>query len=314
MYSEYDSYRYMSQHLKIATRKSPLALQQANTVAARLQKIWPKLQIELVPMTTQGDELLQKKLLEFGGKGLFVKELEQALLDGRADIAVHSMKDVPAHFPEGLYLPIICERDNPYDALLSHYGETIMELKPHAIVGTASLRRQSQLLALRPDLQIKILRGNIHTRIQKFESKEFDAIILACAGLERMGLQHLIKAQISAEEMLPACGQGAIGIECREHDQMILDLLSPLHHEPTMQCVSVEREVNRQLGGHCHVPIAIFAEFNNSHDIHCRAKVLKADGSKKLFSENIGQGLALAHQCAQSLIQQGAAQLLNEGL
>ena len=314
MYSQYDQCRYMSQHLKIATRKSPLALQQAHTVAQRLQQFWPNLHIELVPMTTQGDELLQKKLLEFGGKGLFVKELEQALLDGRADIAVHSMKDVPAHFPSGLHLPIICERDNPYDALLSHQGKTIMELKPQAIVGTASLRRQSQLLALRPDLQIKILRGNIQTRIQKFEAHEFDAIILACAGLERMGLEHLIKEHLSSEEMLPACGQGAIGIECREHDQRILGLLSPLHHIPTMQCVSVEREVNRQLGGHCHVPIAIFAEFITHKEIHCRAKVLKADGTKSLFSENYGHDLTLAHQCAQALIEQGAADLLNEGL
>jgi hydroxymethylbilane synthase len=264
-------------------------------------------------MTTQGDELLQKKLLEFGGKGLFVKELEQALLDGRADIAVHSMKDVPAHFPPGLHLPIICKRDNPYDALLCHHGQTIMELKPNAIVGTASLRRQSQLLALRPDLKIKILRGNIHTRIQKFELKEFDAIILACAGLERMSLQHLITQQIAPEDILPACGQGAIGIECRDHDQRILELISPLHHLPTMRCVSIEREINRQLGGHCHVPIAIFAEFINDHDIHCRAKVLNADGSKSLVSDNIGHDLNLADQCAQSLIQQGAAHLLNEG-
>ena len=314
MYPSYDDCRSMSQHLKIATRKSPLALQQAQTVAQRLQKIWPMLHIELVPMTTQGDELLQKKLLEFGGKGLFVKELEQALLDGRADIAVHSMKDVPANFPSGLHLPVICQRDNPYDALLSHQGQTIIELKPQAIVGTASLRRQSQLLALRPDLEIKILRGNIQTRIQKFDCREFDAIILACAGLERMNLQHLMKQQISPEEMLPACGQGAIGIECREYDQRIIDLISPLHHAPTMKCVSIEREINRQLGGHCHVPIAIFAEFINQQDIHCRAKVLKADGSKSLFSEKIGNDLSIAHECAQSLLQQGAAHLLNEGL
>lgn len=306
----------MSNLLKIATRKSPLALQQAQTVADKLQKIWPKLNIQLVPMTTQGDELLQQKLLAFGGKGLFVKELEQALLDGRADIAVHSMKDVPAHFPKGLHLPVICERDNPFDALLTHQGASLFDLKPQAIVGTSSLRRQSQLLAIRPDLQIKMLRGNINTRILKFQSGEFDAIILACAGLERMGLDGLIQQRLTENIMLPACGQGAIGIECRENDSQTEAWIRPLHHPHTMLCVQTEREINRQLGGHCHVPIAIFTKIQNQQ-LECRAKVLKPDGQYQIeaFEQGlIEQHLQIAQKCAQSLIQKGALNLLNEEL
>lgn len=304
----------MSNLLKIATRKSPLALQQAQTVANKLKTMWPQLNVELVPMTTQGDELLQKKLLEFGGKGLFVKELEQALLDGRADIAVHSMKDVPAHFPQGLHLPTICKRDNPFDALLSHEVCSIMDLKPNATVGTSSLRRQAQLLALRPDLQIKMLRGNINTRLEKFQTGEFDAIILACAGLERMGLQHFIQQTLTEEFMLPACGQGAIGIECRTEDPNVEKWIQPLHDHPTMVCVQTEREINRQLGGHCHVPIAIFAQLQDMR-LKCQAKVLKSDGSHQIDAQEHGhieEYLKVAEKCAQSLIQQGALNLLKE--
>lgn len=300
--------------LRIATRKSPLALQQANHVAQKLQHLWPNLEVELVPMTTQGDELLHQKLLNFGGKGLFVKELEHALLDGRADIAVHSMKDVPAQFPEGLSLHTICQRDNPFDAFVSKTFKNLDDLKPGSTIGTASLRRQAQLLAYRKDLNVKMLRGNIHTRLEKLEQGDFDAIILACAGLERMHLNDKIRQTIASSIMLPACGQGAIGIECRSDDLKTQILIEKLQCVNTSLCVQIERTVNRELGGHCHVPIAIFAFFLSSGDIQLEARVYDAKGQKKLcwqqaFSPEFA--LDFAHQCAQDLLKQGALELIH---
>ncbi len=207
--------------LRIATRKSPLALWQANHIADLLKQHWPLIKIELVPMVTSGDKFLKDKLLITGGKGLFVKELEEALLTGQADIAVHSIKDVPATFPEGLALAAICKRHNPLDAFIAKRHKTLQDLPAGSVIGTSSLRRQSQLLALRPDLEIKVLRGNINTRLDKLEAGEYDAIILAVAGLERMGMQASITEILSDELMLPACGQGALGIECRTEDSDI---------------------------------------------------------------------------------------------
>jgi hydroxymethylbilane synthase len=299
--------------LRIATRKSPLALQQANLVAKNLQKIWPKLKIELVPMTTQGDELLDKKLLSFGGKGLFVKELELALIEKRADIAVHSMKDVPASLPAGLILNTICKRDNPYDAFVSHQFKNLSDLAPQSVIGTASLRRQAQLLAYRPDIEVKMLRGNINTRLEKLKQGDFDAIILACAGLERMNFNALINQTIPTSIMLPACGQGAIGIECRENDKHIQEIIAPLHCEETATCVAIERTVNRLLGGHCHVPIAIFSKFLAKDTLELEARVYDAKGLKRLLwkkSFGVLDALESAKACADDLLAQGALELI----
>lgn len=301
--------------LRIATRKSPLALQQANVVAQKLQALHPNLKIELVPMTTQGDELLHQKLLNFGGKGLFVKELEQALLEHRADIAVHSMKDVPALFPEGLKLHTICKRDNPFDAFISPLFNSLDDLKPQSTIGTASLRRQAQLLAYRPDLNVQILRGNIHTRLEKLERGDFDAIILACAGLERMQLEKEIQQTLTTDIMLPACGQGAIGLECRSDDSQTQALIEKLQCLETTLCVQIERTVNRELGGHCHVPIAIFAHFKNPSLIHLEARVYDAQGLHHLrWEKNFPPHLAMenAQTCAKELLRLGALELIHD--
>ena len=302
----------MTPLLRIATRKSPLAIRQTEIFASQLKAVWPNLHIELVPMSTQGDELLSQKLQLIGGKGLFVKELENALLENRADIAVHSMKDVPAALPQGLTLACICKRDNPYDALISLHQKTLDELPHHAKIGTASLRRQAQLLAKRPDLKIETLRGNINTRLQKLKDQQFDAIILACAGLERMAfaLNHQV---LATDLMLPSCGQGAIGIECRENDEKTLKLLAPLNHSKTALCVKTERQVNALLVGHCHVPIAIFAQFKDIETIELKAKVLNPLGTEMLYFhalDKLDNATDLAHQCANHLIEKGALKLI----
>ena len=244
--------------IRIATRKSLLALWQANSIREQLLALWPGLEVELLPMATSGDKFLKDKLLTIGGKGLFVKELEEALLDGRADIAVHSMKDVPIAFPEGLSLAAICTRHNPLDAFVSTAYANIESLPTGAVIGTSSLRRQSQLLAIRPGLMIRPLRGNIHSRLEKMDTEGYDAIILAAAGLERMDLHARIRQMLSPELMLPACGQGALGIECREDSQSVRQLLKPLDDEITALCVMTERRVNALLGGNCHTPLAVY--------------------------------------------------------
>lgn len=303
--------------IRIATRKSPLALWQAHFIKDQLLKLWPHLCVELYPMITTGDRFLKDKLLTQGGKGLFVKELEQALLEKKADIAVHSMKDVPAALPNGLILPIICKRANPKDAFVSMHYSTLHDLPKGAKIGTASLRRQSQILALRPDLKVHTLRGNIHTRLDKLRQGEYDAILLAAAGLERMGLEQLISEQLCTDIFLPACGQGALGIECRQDDESIMALIAPLHHEDSAQAVSTEREVNRLLGGNCHVPLAVFCEQSSKTEILLRAKIMKIDGSQHIDSQRRGpanQALILAKHCAQDLLDQGGAELLAETL
>ncbi|MDR3442922.1 MAG: hydroxymethylbilane synthase [Legionella sp.] len=299
--------------IRIATRQSPLALWQANHIRDELLKQWPELQIELVPMTTSGDRFLKDKLLEIGGKGLFVKELEEALLDKRADFAVHSTKDMPAEFPEGLKLAAICKRDNPFDALVSTQYSSLQSLPQNSVVGTGSLRRQSQLLAYRPDLCIKPLRGNINTRLAKLESGEYQAIILAAAGLERMGFNQAITEQLSEQIMLPACGQGALAIECRTDDVAIQKLIDGLNEPISAVCVHAERKVNALLGGNCHVPLAVFCAPTPDGQLFLQAKILNHDGSQLIHNNQTGginEASVLADRCAQDLLSQGAASLL----
>ena len=299
--------------LRIATRQSPLALWQANYIRAQLLHHWPQLTIELLPMTTSGDQFLKDKLLEVGGKGLFVKELEEALLEKRADLAVHSMKDVPANLPDGLFLAAIGTRHNPFDALISKKQSGLSALPLGAIIGTSSLRRQSQLLAIRPDLKIIPLRGNIHTRIAKMDTELFDAIVLAVAGLERMGLDDLITEILPEDIMLPACGQGALGIECRLEDAETQLLIAPLNDTFSTYCVTAERQVNALLGGNCHVPLAVYCTVINNSTLSLRAKVASPDGQIVIQEHLQGDILelsALAEQCAHLLLQNGAADLL----
>lgn len=298
--------------LRIATRKSPLALWQAHHVRDILQAQYPDLDIELLEMSTQGDKILDTPLAKIGGKGLFVKELEQALYDKSADIAVHSMKDVPAMLPEGLVLPVIMSRASPFDAFVSEKYHKISELPQGAVVGTASLRRQSQLLAHRPDLQIKSLRGNVGTRLQKLADGEFDAIILATAGLERLGLADRIRQVIPAEQMLPGIGQGALGIECRSADLRVLELIHFLKDAETEIAVGAERAMNRLLAGSCQTPIGGFATFQNQQ-LHVRGLVASVDGKRLLQAEIQGDPADyqnLGETVAHDLLAQGAGDII----
>lgn len=300
--------------LKIATRKSPLALWQANFVKDRLEALYPELQVELVPMSTQGDKILDTPLAKVGGKGLFVKELETAMLEGRADIAVHSMKDVPVEFPEGLGLHTICEREDPRDAFVSNRFTAIDELPQGAVVGTSSLRRQCQLRAERPDLVIRDLRGNVNTRLAKLDAGEYDAIILAAAGLKRLEMAHRITAFIEPEQSLPANGQGAVGIECRLDDHELHALLAPLEHPETRIRVLTERAMNRALQGGCQVPIGAYA-LVEGEEVWLRGLVGSPDGSRVIRDEIRGplaDGEALGHTLAQRLLADGADAILAE--
>lgn len=303
----------IQRRLRIATRQSPLALWQANHVREQLLTCWPELSIELLPMSTSGDRFTKDKLLAMGGKGLFIKELEEALLDKRADLAVHSMKDVPAEFPGGLVLQAICKRASPYDALISNHDHTLTTLPMGATIGTSSLRRQSQLLASRADVNVQFLRGNINTRLKKLHAREYDAIILAVAGLERMNLQHLISEILPEETLLPACGQGALGIECRSDDAELHRLIAPLNDPLSSLCVGAERQVNARLGGNCHIPVAVYCQMKNDKELIIRGKVGSSNGQIILAAEQQGpkeKAMELAELCARSLIEQGASQLL----
>lgn len=298
--------------LKIATRQSPLALWQAEHIRTRLQQLHPNLQVELVTFVTQGDKILDTPLAKIGGKGLFVKELENALLDGRADLAVHSMKDVPMELPEGLSLAVICEREDPLDAFVSNQYAHLDELPQGATLGTSSLRRKCQILQARPDLNIIDLRGNVGTRLAKLDAGEYDAIILASAGLKRLGLGERIRHQLSPEVSLPAVGQGALGLECRDNDQAVLDLISPLLHVETDCCVRAERAFNRTLQGGCQVPIAGFATLEQGQ-LHIEGRVGSVDGKVLLTAQRQGsiqQAESLGEQLAQDLLAQGAGELL----
>lgn len=251
----------MTSLLRIATRKSPLAMWQAEFVRSELQRLHPGLEVELVTFTTQGDKILDTPLAKIGGKGLFVKELEVALLDGRADIAVHSMKDVPMDFPEGLGLIAIGEREDPRDAFVSNTYASIDALPAGAVVGTSSLRRLVQLRARRPDLRIEALRGNLDTRLRKLDEGQYDAIVLAAAGLKRLGLAGRIRELIATTDMLPAAGQGALGLEIRQNHADLGPALQSLAHQPTWLATMAERAVSRAMGGSCSMPLAAFAEW-----------------------------------------------------
>ncbi len=304
----------MSENLiRIATRKSPLAMWQAEFVKAELERIHPGLVVELLPMSTKGDVILDTPLAKVGGKGLFVKELEVAMLENRADIAVHSMKDVPVDFPEGLGLEVICEREDPRDAFVSNTYKSIDELPQGAVVGTSSLRRQCQIRALRPDLVIKDLRGNVGTRLAKLDSGDYDAIILAAAGLIRLKLEQRIASFISAETSLPANGQGAVGIECRTNDERVKALLAPLEHLETRYRVLSERAMNTRLEGGCQVPIGAYAEITGD-SLTLRGLVGNPDGSQIIEGTVTGdktQAVALGESLAEDLLSRGAKTILD---
>ncbi|AFM34976.1 MULTISPECIES: hydroxymethylbilane synthase [Stutzerimonas] len=302
----------MSREIRIATRKSALALWQAEYVKARLEASHPGLKVSLVPMVSRGDKLLDAPLAKIGGKGLFVKELETALMENEADIAVHSMKDVPMEFPEGLGLYCICEREDPRDAFVSNHFDDLDALPPGSVVGTSSLRRQAQLLARRPDLKIQFLRGNVNTRLAKLDAGEYDAIILAAAGLIRLGFGERIRSSISVDESLPAGGQGAVGIECRTTDSELHALLECLNHAPTATRVVAERALNKRLNGGCQVPIACYAVLEGEQ-LWLRGLVGQPDGTVLLRAEGrapAADAEALGVQVAEALLDQGAEQIL----
>ena len=298
--------------VRIATRKSALALWQAEFVKAQLEHFHDDVHVELVPMSTQGDIILDTPLAKIGGKGLFVKELEQAMLDGRADIAVHSMKDVPVEFPDDLELHVICEREDPRDAFVSNNFANIDALPQGAIVGTSSLRRQCQIRALRPDLEIRDLRGNVNTRLAKLDSGQYDAIILAAAGLIRLKMGERIRDFIEPEVSLPANGQGAVGIECRINDEVTKALLAPLEHSETRIRVNAERAMNRHLEGGCQVPIGAYA-LVDGEQVHLRGLVGAIDGSEILRDEisgHVDDAEKLGVELAKKLLAQGADKIL----
>ena len=301
-----------SREIRIATRKSALALWQAEYVKARLEQAHPALVVTLVPMVSRGDKLLDSPLSKIGGKGLFVKELETALLENEADIAVHSMKDVPMDFPEGLGLFCICEREDPRDAFVSNTFASLDDLPQGSVVGTSSLRRQAQLLTRRPDLQIRFLRGNVNTRLAKLDAGEYDAIILAAAGLIRLGFEDRITSAISIEHSLPAGGQGAVGIECRSADSEIHAMLAPLHHADTAVRVTAERALNKHLNGGCQVPIACYAVLEGEQ-VWLRGLVGDPSGGLLLSADARGLQSAateLGIQVAEELLAQGAGDIL----
>lgn len=300
--------------VRIATRKSPLALWQAEFVAGELRKAHPGLIVELVTMTTQGDKILDSPLAKIGGKGLFVKELETSLLNGESDIAVHSMKDVPVELPEGLHLPVICVREDPRDAFVSNHFADVDALPQGARVGTSSLRRQCQLRQRRPDLIIRDLRGNVGSRLDKLDRGDFDAIVLAAAGLLRLKLAQRITQTLDTNIMLPAVGQGAVGIECRSDDAETLAFLKPLNHPDTQIRVAAERAMNHRLEGGCQVPIAGHAELTGTQ-LHLRGLVGRPDGSTLVRGEISGpaeQAAQLGIALADDLLSRGAGEILRD--
>lgn len=299
-------------HLTIATRESALALWQAHHVRDRLTALHPGLQVELLGMTTQGDQILDVTLNKIGGKGLFVKELEQALMQGRADLAVHSLKDVPMTLPAGFSLAAIGEREDPRDAFVSNSYRQLSELPPGSVVGTSSLRRESQLRARYPHLDIQPLRGNVNTRLRKLDEGLYAAIILAAAGLIRLGLADRITAMLEPEQSLPAAGQGALGIEIRTDREDLLPILAPLHHAETAARVRAEREVARQLGGSCQVPLGAYATVQNGR-LNLRGFVAQPKGDPFVQAEVTGSAddpEALGQRLADALREQGAEDII----
>lgn len=300
------------ERLVIATRESPLAMWQARHIQSRLQALYPAMIVELLGMTTKGDQILDVTLNKIGGKGLFVKELEQALLDGRADLAVHSMKDVPMELPSELLLAVICEREDARDAFVSNRYESLVALPAGAVVGTSSLRRESQLRAAFPTLQIKPLRGNVGTRLAKLDAGEYDAIVLAAAGLKRLGLSERIKTCIDPRDSLPAPGQGALGLEIRRDRTDLQALLAPLNDAATAACVTAERALSRRLNGSCQLPLGAYC-VDDDGMLQLNAFVALADGSDMVRAQAVGtragaEGLGL--KTAELLITEGAAAVL----
>lgn len=304
----------MSRLLRITSRKSRLAMWQAEHVKSRLEQIHPDLEVEIIGMTTRGDQLLDSPLSKIGGKGLFVKELERAMLEGEADLAVHSMKDVPMEFPKGLMLGAILERHDPRDAFVSNQYQSLEELPQGAVLGTSSLRRQCQLHALRPDVDIRFLRGNIQTRMSKLDAGEYDAIILAASGLKRMDYHQRIRMELAAEICLPAGGQGALGLELRTDDEETLALIKPLIDADSTACVTAERALNKHLNGGCQVPIGCYAVLEQGGDIlYLRGLVGSPDGSQMLTAEarsSRHEAEALGVKVAEDLLAQGAGEIL----
>jgi hydroxymethylbilane synthase len=302
----------MNSSIRIATRESRLALWQAEHVASLLCRHHPGLTVELVPMTTQGDQVLDRTLAKIGGKGLFIKELESAMLEGRADIAVHSMKDVPANLPEAFEIAAVLEREDPRDALVSSQYFTLTEIPADGIIGTSSLRRQAQLRHLRPDLRVEPLRGNVETRLNKLDHGHFAAILLAAAGLKRLGLEHRIAGLLGPEVSLPAVGQGAVGVECVAGRDEIAALLASLEHAATRRCVEAERAFASGLGASCESPVAGFAEIEGD-ELVLRGLVATADGATVLRGEIRGAATdapSLGAALSADLFERGAALLL----
>lgn len=299
-------------HLVIASRESALAMWQARFVQQRLQLLYPDLEIYIQGMTTRGDRLLTQSLAKIGGKGLFIKELEYALQQKTADIAVHSLKDVPMELPSGFVLAAITERANPFDAFVSNHFENLGCLPTQAVVGTSSLRRAAQIQALYPHLQIKSLRGNVQTRLNKLDKGDYDAIILAAAGLERLGLQQRIRTYLKTEEVLPAVGQGALAVEVAKHRTDLQALLKPLHHSVTAACVMAERSLALKLGGNCQIPLAAYC-VKKSSILHLRGLVASPDGSiilRAAAQAPVDKAKQLGVKVADQLIQQGAQELI----
>lgn len=304
----------MKSSLRIATRKSPLALWQAEHVRDQLMAHHPGLQVELVTFSTKGDKILDTPLAKIGGKGLFVKELEAAMLAGEADIAAHSIKDVPMEFPEGLFLSTVMEREEPCDAFVSNSIDSIEDLPQGAVVGTSSLRRKCQLLSKRPDLQIRDLRGNVNTRLSKLDAGEYDAIILACAGLIRLEMADRIKQRIDSDWILPAVGQGAVGLEAKMDDVETLELLAPLQHADSAARIAAERALNNRLEGGCQVPIASFATLHDDA-LHLQALVGEPDGSNIISGDIAGHrkdAEELGTMLAEQLLERGAKEILEK--
>ncbi|MDX1456470.1 MAG: hydroxymethylbilane synthase [Marinobacter sp.] len=306
----------MSQRtIRIATRNSALALWQAEFIKAELERLHDHITVELLGIKTQGDKILDVPLAKIGGKGLFVKELEEAMLDGRADLAVHSMKDVPMEFPEGLGLVAICEREDPTDAFVSNHFNSVDELPEGAVVGTASMRREAQLRAHRPDLQIRTLRGNVNTRLAKLDAGEFDAIVLASSGLKRLEFKDRIRSTLPDTLSLPAVGQGALGIECRLDDAELVELLAPLNHPDSADRVRAERALNRRLEGGCQVPIAAYAVLEDADTLWLRGLVGSVDGQEIFRVEGRApraEGERLGRELAEDLLAMGADRVLAE--
>ncbi len=302
----------MTERIRIGTRKSDLAMWQAMYVRDGLIDAHSDLDVELVGITTEGDRTLDVPLAEKGGKGLFLKELERALIEHRIDIAVHSMKDVTVTEPDGLHIPVICERESPYDALVSGNFASLKELPAGARVGTCSLRRQAMLRNQFPQLVVDNLRGNVNRRLERLDNGDFDAIILASAGLMRLNMRERIREVIPAEVMLPAVGQGAVGIQCRIQDERVERLIAPLNHQPSACRVLAERSANARLGGGCHVPVGAFAELSDAR-LRLRGFVGSPDGSQAVYAELEGgseHAEALGAELAESLLNEGAGDIL----